>query len=75
MVVPGRTLHKFRRQYYTSRLPDITSAELSDKSEGSSFIKAIAIEQVLWNTIQIAGRASRRLTITQLEVSYSESLK
>jgi hypothetical protein len=69
MALSGDTLFSLREEKYIERLPDITSAELSDKSKGNVFIKAIAIGQVLWNSIQIIARAKKGLNVTQLELA------
>src|SRR5207248_1606571 len=47
----------------------ITKEELEDKSKGDIFVKAIAIVQISWATLQIIARAARKLPISQLELA------
>lgn len=65
----GDTLFNLRHRGTLKRLPDVTTAELSDKSKGNIFIKVIAIGQVSWNTTQIIARAAKGLAVTQLELA------
>jgi hypothetical protein len=51
------------------RLPDITTAELHDKSKGDIFVKTIAVVQVFWAILQIIIRATKGLSISQLELA------
>ncbi|QYT02627.1 hypothetical protein H0G86_009620 [Trichoderma simmonsii] len=51
------------------KLPDITEAEIKDKSKGDMFVKIIAVGQILWSIIQIIGRAVRKLPVSPLEVA------
>jgi hypothetical protein len=52
-----------------AKLPDITAAEIRDKSKGDIFVKIIAVIQVFWVALQIIVRASKGLAISQLEVA------
>ncbi|KAK4070272.1 hypothetical protein Trihar35433_4739 [Trichoderma harzianum] len=54
---------------HIDKLPDITEAEIKDKSKGDMLVKAIAVGQILWSIIQISGRAVRRLPVSPLEVA------
>lgn len=54
---------------YIDKLPDITEAEIKDKSKGDLFVKIIAVGQILWSIIQIIGRAVKRLPVSPLEVA------
>ncbi|KAM6484150.1 hypothetical protein HDV62DRAFT_357542 [Trichoderma sp. SZMC 28011] len=54
---------------YIDQLPDVTEAEIKDKSKGDILVKAIAVGQILWSVIQIIGRGVRRLPVSPLEVA------
>jgi hypothetical protein len=58
-----------KRKTKIQRLPDITTAELQDKSKGDIFVKTIAITQVFWVALQITVRAAKGLAISQLELA------
>ena len=49
-------------------LPSITEDEIMDKSKGDFFVKAAALVQVLWLSIQVCVRAARGLVVSQLEI-------
>ena len=51
------------------RLPPIYEDDINDNSKSDAFAKAIAIGQILWNTIQIIARAIQHLPISQLELA------
>ena len=51
------------------KLPSITEEEINDKSKSDGLVRAIAIVQIAWMALQIIARASRRLAISQLEIS------
>ena len=51
------------------RLPPITEDDINDKSKSDTFAKAIAVGQILWNTVQIIARAIQRLPVSQLELA------
>jgi len=51
------------------KLPYISKEELGDKSKSNSFIKAIAIFQIIWATVQIIVRTVRKIAISQLELA------
>lgn len=52
-----------------TKLPSITQEEISDKSKSDGLIRAITVIQIVWMMVQIIVRASRNLTISQLEIS------
>lgn len=52
-----------------TKLPSITQEEISDKSKSDGLIRAITVVQIVWMMVQIIVRASRNLTISQLEIS------
>jgi hypothetical protein len=52
-----------------TKLPSITQEEIRDKSKSDGLIRAITVVQIVWMMVQIIVRASRNLTISQLEVS------
>jgi hypothetical protein len=52
-----------------TKLPSITQEEINDKSKSDGLIRAITVVQIVWMMVQIIVRASRNLTISQLEVS------
>jgi hypothetical protein len=52
-----------------SKLPCITTEEINDKSKANLFVKAIAVTQILWMIVQIIVRMTRKLAISQLEIS------
>jgi len=58
-----------KRSTKLEKLPDITNAELYDKSKGDIFVKAIAISQVFWVALQIIVRVRKGLEISQLELA------
>jgi hypothetical protein len=51
------------------QLPSISEEEINDKSKSDGLVRAIAIVQIAWMALQIIARASRRLAISQLEIS------
>lgn len=51
------------------QLPLITEDDINEKSNSDTFAKAIAVGQILWNTVQIIARAIQRLPISQLELA------
>jgi len=52
-----------------TKLPSISQEEISDKSKSDGLIRAITVVQIIWMMVQIIVRASRNLTISQLEIS------
>jgi hypothetical protein len=58
-----------RKDGSLEKLPSISEEEINDKSKGDSLVRAIAIVQIAWMALQIIARASRRLAISQLEIS------
>jgi hypothetical protein len=67
--IDARVLRKLRREKIIPKLPSITKEELEDKSKSDSFVKAIAIVQISWATLQIITRTARKLPISQLELA------
>jgi hypothetical protein len=65
----AQALCKLRREKIIPKLPSITKGELEDKSKNDSFVKAIAIVQISWATLQIIARTVRKLPISQLELA------
>jgi hypothetical protein len=65
----AQALCKLRRTKIIPKLPSITEGELEDKSKNDSFVKAIAIVQISWATLQIIARTARKLPISQLELA------
>ena len=65
----GAQIYKLRRKRILPRLPQISEAELRDRSKSDSFVKIIAILQIIWATTQIIVRATRKLLILQLELA------
>ena len=65
----ARILCELRHREIIPKLPSITKEELEDKSKNDSFVKAIAIVQISWATLQIIARAARKLPISQLELA------
>lgn len=49
--------------------PELSIADLEDRSKGDIFVKGAAIVQILWLVIQIIARASEGLAISLLEVT------
>ncbi|PWY85100.1 hypothetical protein BO83DRAFT_442474 [Aspergillus eucalypticola CBS 122712] len=50
-------------------LEDISVEEIKDRSKTDSFMRILAIGQILWVIIQIISRATYGLAVTQLEVT------
>jgi hypothetical protein len=65
----AQILCELRRKKIIPKLPSITKEELEDKSKSDPFVKAIAIVQISWATLQIIARAARKLPISQLELA------
>ena len=49
--------------------PELSTADLEDRSKGDIFIKGAAILQISWLVIQIIARASEGLAISLLEIT------
>lgn len=50
------------------KLPQITSAEVQDKSNASSLAKLLVFWQALWMIVQVIGRTAGSLPVTLLEL-------
>ncbi|KAL7921480.1 hypothetical protein ACQKWADRAFT_120719 [Trichoderma austrokoningii] len=74
---PQGTLHclsaeqvlELRRTEVIKALPNVNIEEITDKSKGDTFSKAIAICQALWAMVQIIARAAKSLPVSPLEVA------
>ena len=62
-------IYKLRKERVLPKLPHISKEELEDKSKSDSFVKTIAIFQIIWAVIQIIVRTARKLAISQLELA------
>lgn len=49
--------------------PELSTADLEDRSKGDIFVKGAAIVQISWLVIQIIARASEGLAISLLEIT------
>lgn len=49
--------------------PELSTADLEDRSKGDIFVKGAAIVQISWLVIQIIARASQGLAISLLEIT------
>ena len=49
-------------------LPYLSEDELNDKSKGDSFVRVVAVAQILWMVIQIVVRGIKYLAVSQLEI-------
>jgi hypothetical protein len=49
-------------------LPYLSEDELNDKSKGDSFVRVVAVAQILWMVTQIVVRGIRHIAISQLEI-------
>lgn len=65
----GHEIFKLREEGHITKLPNITEAEIKDKSKGDMLGKLIALGQIVWSTIQIITRAVRKLPVSPLEVA------
>ncbi|UKZ79430.1 hypothetical protein TrVFT333_007183 [Trichoderma virens FT-333] len=65
----GTCVLMLRMEGHITRLPDLTEAEINDKSKGDVLVKLIALGQIVWATIHIIVRAVRRLPVSPLEVA------
>jgi len=62
-------IFKLRKANLLPRLPCITVEEINDRSKTDSFLRLIAIVQIIWTIVQIITRGVKRLPISQLEVT------
>ncbi|KAH9208756.1 hypothetical protein DL95DRAFT_479517 [Leptodontidium sp. 2 PMI_412] len=65
----GRQIWQLRKIGILSSLPQVSEAELKDRSKSDAFVKSIALFQIFWAVVHIIIRAVRKLTISQLEVA------
>ncbi|KAM0486190.1 hypothetical protein ACHAPX_000894 [Trichoderma viride] len=65
----GEELFKLRKQRHITKLPNMTEAEIKDKSKGDILGKSIALGQIVWSLIQIIARVVRKLPVSPLEVA------
>ena len=50
-------------------LPDVSKAEITDKSKANDIAKALVLIQASWMLVQVIGRLMARLPVTLLEVN------
>jgi len=67
-VVDGAQLRCAYERGIIAELPQVTEAEIMDKSKGDWITKLFAIVQVLWLWTQVGRRLALGLAVTQLEV-------
>jgi len=67
-LTANEMLH-FRCAKGMARLPEITAAEISDKSKSNVFVKTVAVGQIIWVCAQVIARAAKGLSISQLELA------
>jgi hypothetical protein len=65
-LTPDELLHFVRDGLVD--IPDITKADIEDRSKGDVLSKGIAILQLVWFVIQLAARYAQNLPITLLEI-------
>jgi hypothetical protein len=65
----GEEIFELREHGYLTNLPNITEADIKDKSKSDIFGKLVALGQITWTMIQIMARAARRLPVSPLEVA------
>jgi hypothetical protein len=65
----GRQIWQLRKDHILPNLPQISEAELEDRSKSDAFVKAIALFQILWAVLQLIARTVRKLTISPLELA------
>jgi hypothetical protein len=65
----GEDLVELRKGNHIAKLPDITEAEIKDRSKSDMLGKSIALGQIAWSIIQIIARAVRKLPVSPLEVA------
>ncbi|EON66247.1 hypothetical protein W97_05640 [Coniosporium apollinis CBS 100218] len=56
-------------EYYPSLVPDISQAEIEDKSKGDGLAKTLVCVQVLWFCIQCITRLAQGLSVSLLELN------
>jgi hypothetical protein len=59
---------RLRQEGVLAGLPPITD-EIYDRSKGDAFVKAVAVAQILWSTVEITTRVARGLPIALLELT------
>jgi hypothetical protein len=62
-------IYKLRRDNILPKLPFVHNEELDDRSKSDGFVKAIAIVQISWVIMQIIVRTTKRLDVSQIELS------
>lgn len=65
----GEEILELRRRKHITKLPNITEAEIRDKSKGDMLGKSIVLGQIVWSLIQIIARIVRKLSVSPLEVA------
>ena len=64
-----KTILELRCSGYLTQLPYVSLDEIQDRSKSDSFVRLIAIGQILWIIIQVLARAIRHLAVSQLEIA------
>lgn len=67
-ILSGEDVLKLRDYNIIARLPNITTAEIHDRSKSNVFVKAVTIIQIFWISLQVIVRSARGLAISQLEL-------
>lgn len=65
----GGDIIQLRKDGILPKLPNISQAELEDRSKSDSFVKSITLAQITWATLQLVVRSGRKLAISQLELA------
>ncbi|CEJ90122.1 hypothetical protein VHEMI05926 [[Torrubiella] hemipterigena] len=67
-VVDANQLLLARQMGIIASLPNIHEDDLDDRNKGESFVKIVAILQILWFVVQLISRLASQLPTTQLEI-------
>lgn len=67
-VVDANQLLLARQMGIIAALPNIHQDDLDDRNKGESFVKIVAILQILWFVVQLISRLAAQLPTTQLEI-------
>lgn len=54
---------------HCGHLPDVSEADIEDKSKANNLAKALVIIQASWLLIQVIGRLAAKLPVTLLEIN------
>ena len=58
----------YLREHPEMEIPDVTVADINDRSKGDGLSKAIAILQTTWFIVQIIAQGQQGLAVTELEL-------